>query len=586
MLSNKPTSRDIKLAKSLVHPDKEIRDATILSLKQYLTNLETVEELEMLKLWKALYYCYWLADKQAIQQELAENLSSLIFSSSVSSSSTTTAAEALKNNEMILCYIKCFFHIILREWSYLDIHRMNKFYLFIRIFLNHIFQYYAIGSEENMKSEEKSKKTKKTKKGSKKNDEENHENTGHAIGNKKSWKDINEFHNILINEILTKTPNGIRYHICDIYLEELSKVTKGKGLSSEDFLTILSPFLSALIRNDDLNYIERVYTTIFYKFLKEYSYEAMKEAGDDDHSANGHGNGNEKKHYYFEEINTKALQKRIFELASSPETNERFRKKLYELHKAISLKTGIPFIPDDMDVLSAPPSLSSSSNGKKGSASSSSTSSSSSSFLSIDSKPSSSSAVVGDKRRLDDDIEDMKEVEGATGGNSQQVMEKEEKKTVNKKQKKEKHEDNVKHVVDNGKSEKLEIVGKGIKEPVAPEEEKKETKVIKEGKGKEKAEKKKKQDKKDEKEDIPLLVNLDEKKKPSSSSVSAPAPATPVTDAAPPTFIEAKKFQGAKPGYIFQKVSLFYTRFAVILTWDFLSLVAVNVLGKSRCRIL
>jgi hypothetical protein len=403
VLSYKPTTRDIKLAKSLVHPEKEIRDATIVSLKQYLTNLEQVDEVEMLKLWKALFYCYWLVDKQPIQQELAENLSCLISSSSsivwTGSSPSVPAVEALKKNEMILCYIKCFFLILLREWSYLDFHHMNKFYLFIRIFLNHIFQYYAAGSctsslsgtdGETGKSEDKGKKGKKSKKTIKKNEEE----SNHHNGNKKSWKDIHEFHTILSNEILTKTPNDIRYHITGIYLEELSHVSQGKGLSSDDFLIVIAPFLSALTRNDDLNYIERVYTTIFYKFLKEYSYEAMEEkeslVNDDDQQA-VNGSGNEKKHYYFEEVNTKVLQKRIFELVSSPNTNERFHKKLYELHKTISLKIGTPFINDDMDVMSPP----SSSNGKKAS-----TSSSSNDFSNTESKP--STAVVGGKRRLDD----------------------------------------------------------------------------------------------------------------------------------------------------------------------------------------
>jgi ribosomal RNA-processing protein 1 len=32
----------------------------------------------ILRLWKGLYYCYWMSDKPLVQEELADNIASII----------------------------------------------------------------------------------------------------------------------------------------------------------------------------------------------------------------------------------------------------------------------------------------------------------------------------------------------------------------------------------------------------------------------------------------------------------------------------------------------------------------------------
>ena len=64
-----PTTDQLTFAKALASPDKGTRDKTVLSLVRYFSkNNNDMTELEMLKLWKALYYCFWLSDKVPIQQ--------------------------------------------------------------------------------------------------------------------------------------------------------------------------------------------------------------------------------------------------------------------------------------------------------------------------------------------------------------------------------------------------------------------------------------------------------------------------------------------------------------------------------------
>ena len=69
---------EVTLARALVNPDVKIRHKTVEALKSYLTSNESFSDLDMLKLWKALYYCYWSADKVPVQMELAQKLAKLL----------------------------------------------------------------------------------------------------------------------------------------------------------------------------------------------------------------------------------------------------------------------------------------------------------------------------------------------------------------------------------------------------------------------------------------------------------------------------------------------------------------------------
>lgn len=157
----------VTFARALASPDKEIRDKTLKSLIKYASSLKEITDLEMLKLWKALYYCMWLSDKAPIQQELAGSISELFHS--------------FKSKDVGMLYYRMFYRTMIREWSLLDQHRINKFYYLIRLMLR-----------EGLLSMQKS-----------------------------GWTEegINGLMNILEEEVLTKTPNGLRLHMSDIFLQ-------------------------------------------------------------------------------------------------------------------------------------------------------------------------------------------------------------------------------------------------------------------------------------------------------------------------------------------------------------------------------
>lgn len=50
-------TRNVKIAKLLTAPEKEIRTKAVSVVEKYLKSKSSFSELEYMKLWKALFYC-------------------------------------------------------------------------------------------------------------------------------------------------------------------------------------------------------------------------------------------------------------------------------------------------------------------------------------------------------------------------------------------------------------------------------------------------------------------------------------------------------------------------------------------------
>ena len=68
------TAQQVKFGARLAHTEKDVRDAAVQQLGSFMAKQEQMAELALLKVWKGLFYCMWMADKVPIQNELAENL--------------------------------------------------------------------------------------------------------------------------------------------------------------------------------------------------------------------------------------------------------------------------------------------------------------------------------------------------------------------------------------------------------------------------------------------------------------------------------------------------------------------------------
>ncbi|KAG6868881.1 hypothetical protein C0993_008629 [Termitomyces sp. T159_Od127] len=159
--------------------EKSVRDKAVKNLSVFLSeSTNVIPKSDLDKLWKGIFYGFWMSDKPLVQQALATELADLV----LSISQTTSA----------LAFLRGFWEMIVREWSGIDRLRIDKYYMLVRRFVNASFRL-LIRAE---------------------------------------W-DANVVDQY--NDILTtsggplcpsdlKVPTSLAYHLADIYIEELDKV--------------------------------------------------------------------------------------------------------------------------------------------------------------------------------------------------------------------------------------------------------------------------------------------------------------------------------------------------------------------------
>ncbi|KAG2227293.1 hypothetical protein INT45_004248 [Circinella minor] len=165
----------LPFGKHLAANEKKTRDKAVSSLRRYISNGPELSRLDLLKLWKGLFYCFWMSDKPLIQQDLSEKLGSLVLD--------MPADNAVP-------FLDAFWEIHCSEWHGLDRIRLDKYYMLLRRVIFYSFLFLA-----------------------------NHD-----------WNDVRvkEYTTMLLNGPLhptdPKKPDSIRYHIFEVYFEELDKV--------------------------------------------------------------------------------------------------------------------------------------------------------------------------------------------------------------------------------------------------------------------------------------------------------------------------------------------------------------------------
>ncbi|XP_074368623.1 uncharacterized protein LOC141708755 [Apium graveolens] len=109
------------LIKQLASCNKSTRDKALKLLKQYLQSQDQISHEELKKIWKGLFFTVWHADKAPVQSDLINSLSCLLYK-----------LPFLLSVE----YFSVFLVTMRREWTGIDGHRLDKFYLLIRRFVN------------------------------------------------------------------------------------------------------------------------------------------------------------------------------------------------------------------------------------------------------------------------------------------------------------------------------------------------------------------------------------------------------------------------------------------------------------------
>ncbi|KAG7341383.1 nucleolar protein Nop52 [Nitzschia inconspicua] len=398
------SSQELHFGRLLAAPEPRQRHKAVLKLKAYLqarASGKGLSELDLLKLWKALWYTLYMADKQAVQYELSNQLARLIWcvagtaeedeyaaalylemtsmededdddideegddefgndgedddddphvtleeientlskgdssdedtddDSNSSSDSKSDASKEDKESDardetmdqddetsdvedeetdpqltlhcrgahLASLFLRTFFHTIRRDWDTMDKYRVDKFYTLIRLMMHQVFQYMA----------------------------ERHWNYGI----------IRLFNDVVFDEVLNQRPNGLRYHLIDLTLDELAQVSAKATLplTEATFLDILEPYLGMCQSGlDDDTLQSRVLENIIEKFLEKYSIVSEnalqreeKEEEEEENDADSTP--------IFDQVHVGTIAEFLFGVASDPATKDKHRKSLYDMHK-------------------------------------------------------------------------------------------------------------------------------------------------------------------------------------------------------------------------------------------------------------
>jgi ribosomal RNA-processing protein 1 len=165
------------LAKLTLHSyiDRPTRDGALASLRTYLSGSRNLTPLDLLKLWKGLFYSMWMCDRPKPQANLAAELAQL---------------PSLLPPATVIPFLRAFWQTMAREWTNVDVLRMEKFLLLVRRYIGATFGLC--------------------------------EKDGWSAATVQSHLELLEELPLNVEDI--RLPNGMRYHVIDIYVDELERV--------------------------------------------------------------------------------------------------------------------------------------------------------------------------------------------------------------------------------------------------------------------------------------------------------------------------------------------------------------------------
>ncbi|KAF8203812.1 nucleolar protein,Nop52-domain-containing protein, partial [Pholiota molesta] len=279
------SSAALPLGKYLASTEKKTRDKAIKNLAIFLSDSDNViPKPEMDKLWKGIFYCFWMSDKPLVQQGLAAELAEMLLT--------------INSTPASLAFLRGFWETTVREWNGIDRLRLDKYYMLIRRFINATFRL--------------------------------------LMRSKWDRESCEDYKQILTRRVdLCGDPNDIRvpaslaYHIADIYVEELDKALGSTSSSLPAPLgTLFDPFFTLASRTPTSTTYKRIQSATFEPLFMHYAEATFPNIAANacyfDPESEGRIDGAALK---------KTLLRRIFEVASQPDTRDSNRRKMYTLWK-------------------------------------------------------------------------------------------------------------------------------------------------------------------------------------------------------------------------------------------------------------
>ncbi|PNF29984.1 hypothetical protein B7P43_G06966 [Cryptotermes secundus] len=220
-------AQEIAFAKILAGNDKTLRERGVRRLGRWLNarsrgKCDFTED-DLMRIWKGLFYCMWMADKPLVQEELAEKISHLV--------------HCFNKTDLAITFIQCFYSTMVTEWNSIDQFRYDKFLMFVRRFLRQTFEFCR---KCNWNAE--------------------------VI--QEVCKGFSATILSIQPSVTSEQPGSLVMHFCDIYLQELSKVSRGE-LPVDMLTTFLHPFICYLAEQENGRLRNKVESDIFHYLVKQ-----------------------------------------------------------------------------------------------------------------------------------------------------------------------------------------------------------------------------------------------------------------------------------------------------------------------------
>ncbi len=174
---------------------------------------------DYLELYKTKTQVFVILIQVPVQQELAFNLSRLVRAISL-------------DKDRVFLFLATFFTTIQREWAGIDKHRVDKYLSLIRRMLYEALRYCLPSAADS---------------------------SGGSIGH------IQHLSILLSKAVLSKPANGIRFHVCEIFVEEVCSAAP--DIASEELLLALEPFFAMARSCSDRVLFERIVKDVFEVLL-------------------------------------------------------------------------------------------------------------------------------------------------------------------------------------------------------------------------------------------------------------------------------------------------------------------------------
>jgi ribosomal RNA-processing protein 1 len=195
MATKAPQTDELPSLKDLASSDARLRRLAFQQISTHISERSTpLTYAQCLQLWRGFFVALYMHDSKSM-------ISVQNFTASLADQFTVFAGKDAENEcevrvSQLGMFSEAFWETMAREWSGIDVHRMNKILLLIRLVLRNIFMICVPSAED---------------------------------GNERSSSIRNTDEQSLILERWPlsprerKVPDGLRYHVLDIWVEELEK---------------------------------------------------------------------------------------------------------------------------------------------------------------------------------------------------------------------------------------------------------------------------------------------------------------------------------------------------------------------------